>query len=748
MSSCLLLLHWPDICAGSSLGDPAPSPALILQALRRQLSLRHPAHSAYICGVGADREAARLSASWGFACLPDPLQPTLALSLAREHPEAERVLLAMRRTRGQSLAPTLQALGRHVELWSSDPAALPAAALPIAAPERELAEVLRLRTACPVGLFVDGRHLQAALPLLPQPADPQTILARLVSSAALVGSVVTARVYELEDQPSPLELAGWTPAWPHERLPGAREDLRADLWELLDSAHAPQTWIVVSNAAWLPDFMQAAQARRFRVLWWSASEAHAPPLVRAEADGWSLLSAVLAPATAPTLGAEEPARAATIREERPLAVAGAAPATDTLDGPVRGDSSVLQEPVVPGPRLGPWIRLVYHTECVLRRHQWSRIAFRKLGGMLAELEEFGPTPANALLWLNRAKAEGMLGVEQEAHRADPALRVTTCRPNPEHPISRAAVDVPDRVLRLLCQMLHKMPWVSFKLLRSVLLREQWLGGAPYELDETGVDEWLNFLIRDGAITMTKEPNAENPDYPVTALRINEEHPLSRTVVAEAIQDSRLAAERAILAVDHFLRRNRKPWMAMSALRRSLESIGREELHEVLQGLQKLGALVTESYPNPQKEHFTTGCRLNSHDPVVVDALSTRDTILRVTQFMQRHRNWISLSQVDEELSRHSHAASSATHRLAWFALLRDEGLLELDREGVLSGEEWGSVQCRLNVSDAVVRAIVAEQTEPSAGRLLPAALRDERPEVSVARSCITETVSPASGAAY
>ena len=46
---------------------------------------------------------------------------------------------------------------------------------------------------------------------------------------------------------------------------------------------------------------------------------------------------------------------------------------------------------------------------------------------------------------------------------------------------------------------------------------------------------------------------------------------------------------------------------MSALRRNLEGLGKDELQQVLQGLQNLGALVTQSYPNPQKEHFTTGC---------------------------------------------------------------------------------------------------------------------------------------------
>jgi hypothetical protein len=299
--------------------------------------------------------------------------------------------------------------------------------------------------------------------------------------------------------------------------------------------------------------------------------------------------------------------------------------------------------------------------------------------------------------------------------------VVACRPNADHPLVRTAIEVPDRCLRLLHQMLQKIPWVSFKLLRNVLLREQWLGGAPYHLDGACIDEWLNFLIHDGAIRMTKEPNLVNPDYPVTALRLNHDHPLSRTVVAEAVEGTRLAAERAILAVDHFMTRNRKPWMAMGALRRALEAMGREELQAVLQGLQNLGALVTESYPNPQKEHSTTGCRLKPDEPIVTEALHVRNSIIRVTQQHQRLRNWVPLIHVNEELNQHCGDAPSPAHRLAWFLLLRDEGILELDHDGHLPGTGWENVRCRLNLTDAVVRSIVSDRLDGQEGDDEPSA---------------------------
>jgi hypothetical protein len=362
-----------------------------------------------------------------------------------------------------------------------------------------------------------------------------------------------------------------------------------------------------------------------------------------------------------------------------------------------------------GSRLCSWVRMGYLLEKVLRENHWSKIAFKRLAAYLAAFEEFGPTPANSMMWLNRAKAEGLLVTEQEAHRADPTIKVTTCRLNRDHPSGRAAIEVPDRSMRLLFQMLQKMPWVSFKLLRTVLMREQWLGGPPHQLDESAIDEWINFLVKDGAILMTKEPNAENPDFPVTALRLNAEHTLAKAIVQEAMDGSRLAAERAILAVDHFLIRTRKPWMAMSALRRSLDTLGRDELQEVLQGLQNLGALVTESYPTPQKDHSTTGCYLCYDDSLVQEAIAARNAIIKGAQFLLRYRSWVPLSKLDEELSSPTWTATPQSTRFSWFLLLRDEGILELDHDGIAAQNNWGTIQCRLNVADAVVRTVVAEQ---------------------------------------
>ena len=686
MVACLLVVYWPDF------KEDGLSPALVASCTARCLAVRFARFAGAACVPSEDAPAQAAFRRWGLEVRAGGNVVETTRQLLVAHPEAERLVLAMDPARADEVFAGVEAALPAVEIWA------PSGRGVHSGPDvRPLAEVLHLGTAQPVGLFVEGRALDAAAG---DRGDLQVPATGLLRAAELAGSVVTARWYF---PGCCVDLAGTVPdpmlpprGGPHAESVSASSQLQADLRELLEDRHAPRTWILVSDSAWCADVALRARERGIRTLLWLPDGAALRPELRAEFDFSCFLSKL-------------PVRPASRRG------AGGRPAIEPEGVVVR--ETVLPEIPIAGARLCPWVRLIYHTECALRQSRTARLPVRKLAAVLAELEEFGPTPANAMTWINRARAAGILSLEPEWHRGEPGARVTVCRTNSEHALVRAAVDVPDRCLRLLHQMLQKIPWVSFKLLRNVLLREQWLGGPPHQLDGAGIDEWLNFLIHDHAIRMTKEPNLVNPDYPVTALRLNHDHPLSRSVVAEAVEGTRLAAERAILAVDHFMIRNQKPWMAMGALRRTLETMGREELQAVLQGLQNLGALVTESYPNPQKEHSTTGCRLKPDEPIVVEALNIRNLIIRVTRAHQNSRNWVSLSQVVEDLNRFCDGAiPSHSYRLAWFLLLRDEGILELDHDGHLPGTGWENIRCRLNLSDAVVRAAIGESDPEVANR--------------------------------
>src|SRR5205807_6183908 len=73
----------------------------------------------------------------------------------------------------------------------------------------------------------------------------------------------------------------------------------------------------------------------------------------------------------------------------------------TERAPRVGPAPVITDPTSAS-RLCSWVRLGYFLEKTLRENQWNKIAFKRLAAMLAELDEFGPTPANSMMWLNRA----------------------------------------------------------------------------------------------------------------------------------------------------------------------------------------------------------------------------------------------------------------------------------------------------------------------------------------------------------
>jgi len=509
--------------------------------------------------------------------------------------------------------------------------------------------VLDLR-AHRVAVLIDYENVARSLSKQGYSVDPATLARGLAEQAKSFGQVVDSRAYadwdqflEMREPDGRIVRRSAQRAFREANidtfyvLPGPNSSdvqLARDVETLLNGPNCPDAFIIASGDG---DFCGTIDGirRLGKEAWvWSVRSATRADLIeRASRHDWiedllNLNAVERARSAPPIVTTFTSMREVTVREVTPreLPVSGEDSFGNGRESAQDREARLLSAAGSLGDcRLGSWVRLAYYTEKMLRENRWTKVAFKRLAAVLAELEEFGPTPANSMMWLNRAKAEGVLITEQEAHRADATIKVTTCRLNRTSPGVRAALEVPDKVMRLLFQMLQKMPWVSFKLLRSVLSREQWLGGPPFGLDEASIDEWINFLVQDGAITMTKEPNAENPDFPVTALRLDPEHPMSREIVRQAVDGNRLAAERAILAVDHFLIRSRKPWMAMSALRRNLENLGKDELQQVLQGLQNLGALVTESYPNPQKEHFTTGCYLNPDDNLV-----------RGDQYPQRH----------------------------------------------------------------------------------------------------------------
>lgn len=247
--------------------------------------------------------------------------------------------------------------------------------------------------------------------------------------------------------------------------------------------------------------------------------------------------------------------------------------------------------------------------------------------------------------------------------------VSPSSPAQTDPALAGVIAISEQIIRILNEMLGKMPWVSYTLLRGVLSREQRLGGPPYNLAPAQVDEWLNFLIKQRLFLATRETNPVPPGYPVTAIHFNPEHPLTAALLTEAERGRQLLTERIVLTIDEFTGRTGKPWMSMAAIYRSLEYVTRESLKETIEMLLAEGGLTVQTYPNPRGEHNTTGCALIGSHPLVRQALHRRE---RLTSLLATSEaEWLSLATVCEMLD------EAASTSLSWAVVLRDCGVVDL-----------------------------------------------------------------------
>lgn len=723
MPGCTLFLCWPDLEDAAAIA-PEVTASLVALVSRRQLSACFSRLNTYAWIGDGSASGGALFGRWGFSvCDGEPtledLRPLLGAAQSPQH-----LVLAMSEQRAAPFVEAARAAGVTCEVWTNGPAG----ALSDGTPLSPIWQALPLATAQPVGLYVGAVALeQFAATHLPQETmvpGPDSFLQaadRLLGRAMLVGSLTQARFFTGSPEEPVVDVAGLSRGAALARLRSvaaslsrgdATERLHQDLQEELQAPCSPQTLLVVSDDPGVLELGATSRARRRRLVLWLPQGQSAPRSVRASVDACTTLADVL---DFPRIVGDAAGSAARSQAARPNEGASRSPkstnghtAEPLFAFPVNMPAPEMVPESAIG-RLTPTTKVAYLVECLRRKQGEAAVPETRVLDVLESRSDVKEGHAAAREILDAAFAAGVVFRETRGYSSSGACFL---RDNPEHPVARTAVEIPDRCLRLLHQMLQKMPWVSFKLLRSVLLRDQWLGGPPYRLEEEPVDEWVNFLIQDGAIQMAKERNLVNPEYPVTALRLNPDHPLASAVILEADGTARLAPQRAILAVDHFLTRNRKPWMSIGTLRRSLESLGREELQAVLHQLQEDGAVIAQSYPNPQKEHPTTGCRLGAQTPLVQATLERRDALVQIVDDCAGVAGGrVSLAEVDAAVRQALPGQTSAEERLGWYQLLRSEGVLEFSPDLPLTADSLAAVRCGL-VIDAVTRQALA-RGEPS-----------------------------------
>lgn len=383
------------------------------------------------------------------------------------------------------------------------------------------------------------------------------------------------------------------------------------------------------------------------------------------------------------------------------------------------------EPAGEASRPTPWTKAVLLLDDVMQRNGWPWLSQARVAAELARVRELVSDESDARAAVNQALTRGILVREriQNPNPNFPDQFTWACRLNPDHPTVAAARLVPARCLALLQYHLARMPYVSFSYLMQSMGRDPELSAPWLGLDNDSRALWINFLVSEGKIVLTKRPHHRNPNDLVSALTIGPQAqipapplvvspaPAAASPNGAATRDQDPEAKRQtledvrrrmIVSIDSFTKRSQLAWAPVITLRQRLLPFGRDEAEQVLRSAQASGELIVQEYPNPHRPYPTRGASLRRDAPGVRDVLDERDDVIRL---LARARQEVG-SVTAEDLA----AAGLGRARAdLWLSILQQERMVIPERF-----EPGGSPRYALDLGHPVVVAVLQADAEATA----------------------------------
>lgn len=376
--------------------------------------------------------------------------------------------------------------------------------------------------------------------------------------------------------------------------------------------------------------------------------------------------------------------------------------------PAAGASHGRESRTESGMGPGPLLTIPLKLALILESGGLAWVPFRRLMQELTTEPALFAGQELAKEAINAAISEGILLKSNIPNPRVPGTTTSALEPNREHPMTQAALSIATRIVRLLEEMQGRFPFVAFSYFNRSLTGDPTI--CELALSELECRDWLNHLVRENAIIVSKEDNPVNPQFKVSTLKLNPSHPMARMALQPGSTPTDEMRMHVILTLDHYLTRKGTPWMPMSTLRTKLEHFGRMVMEQALSELQQEGAIITEKYDNPQKEFKTTGCYLRPESPQVATMLQARGELLGTLQDLLRRYPAVPANVLEERVIALNSVTASGVEGSKWLEALADEGLVKLHRS---NGDS--AVAYVLADSDPVTRkALPPEEIRPLA----------------------------------
>lgn len=331
----------------------------------------------------------------------------------------------------------------------------------------------------------------------------------------------------------------------------------------------------------------------------------------------------------------------------------------------------------------------------------SWIPFRKLMQDLSLDTILFPFPESAREAINLAIDEGTLLKNSLPNPRVPGSMTTTLEPCRGNSAVQTALNIVTRIITLLKNMQNRMPFVAFSYFSRSLSSDPTI--CNLNLTEIDSRNWLNYLIREDAIQVSKEDNPTNPEFRVSTIRLNPNHPLTQAISCDISASSEEFQVRIILTLDHYLTQKGTPWIPMSSLRTKLERFGRLLMEQAISELHTNGALNIEKYNNPQKDYKTTGCSLILTNEQVHNVLETRKDILNKMHDLLQRYTAVPSGLLEDRVKEIESIQKYGLDAHRWLDILADDGLIKLQR-----GNAESPVVYVLTDSDPVIQKLFPE----------------------------------------
>lgn len=402
-------------------------------------------------------------------------------------------------------------------------------------------------------------------------------------------------------------------------------------------------------------------------------------------------------------------------------------AKPTSDHPAGAEAG--SSPAAPGneaSRPSAWTKAVLLLDDTMRRNGWAWLSQARLAAELARIAELVPDENDPRSAVNRALALGIIVRDriQNPNPNFPDQFTWACRLNPDHPVVAAARLVPARCLAMLQHHLGRIPYVSFSYLAQGMGRDPELSAPWLGLDAEHGALWINLLISEGKIVLTKRPHHRNPTDLVSALTIGPQAhiPVTPQTAAPAIVANGVVAgtprdgdpearrqamegvrRRMIISIDSFTQRSQLDWAPVITLRQRLLPFGRDEAEQVLRSAQEAGELLVQEYPNPHRPYPTRGASLQRAAPAVRAVIEERDRVVRVLAHARQEAGVVSADDL-------AGAGFDRGQADLWLSILQQERIVIPERF-----HQGGSPRYALDLGHPVVAAAL-QGTETTTAR--------------------------------